>query len=79
MKDFWSKFSTGDIRNTIAVLSVLGAFGVVVLIALKPIPIGNKESVNMALGFVLGGLIGGVNGYYFGASKREPDDKPKTP
>lgn len=79
MKDFWNKFSTGDIRNTIAVMSVLGAFAVVVLIALKPIPVGNKESVNMALGFVLGGLIGGVNGYYFGASKREPDDKPKSP
>jgi hypothetical protein len=66
---WFQKISSGDIRNIIAVISVIGAFLVMYLIIIKPIPVENKETVNLALGFVLGGLIAGVNGYYFGASK----------
>jgi hypothetical protein len=66
---WFQKISSGDIRNIIAVISVVGAFLVMYLIIIKPIPVENKETVNLALGFVLGGLIAGVNGYYFGASK----------
>lgn len=69
MKKFWEKVSTGDIRNILAIISVVGAFIVLYLLIIKPIPAENKETVNLTIGFVLGGLIGGVNGYYFGASK----------
>lgn len=69
MTEWFRKIGTADIRNIIAVISVVGAFIIMYLIIIKKIPVENKETVNLALGFVLGGLISGVNGYYFGASK----------
>lgn len=71
MTEWLRKISKSDIRNIIAIISVVGAFAVLYLIIIKPIPVENKETVNIAFGFVLGGLIAGVNGYYFGASKGE--------
>lgn len=72
MKKFWEKIGTTEIRNILAVISVVGSFIVLYLLIVKDIPLGNKETVNLALGFTLGSLVAGVNGYYFGASK---DDK----
>ncbi|HEX7906224.1 MAG TPA: hypothetical protein VF487_20260 [Chitinophagaceae bacterium] len=69
MTEFLKKVSTGEIRNIIAIVSVIGAFVMLYLIIMKPIPAGNKDTVNLAVGFLLGGLIGGVNGYFFGNSK----------
>ena len=71
MLHWLSKISKSDIRNIIAVMTVVGAFLTLYLIVIKPIPAENKDTVNLALGFVLGGLVGGVNGFYFGASKGE--------
>ena len=71
MLHWLSKISKSDIRNIIAVMTVVGAFLTLYLIVMKPIPAENKDTVNLALGFVLGGLVGGVNGFYFGASKGE--------
>lgn len=65
------RISTTSIRNIIAIISVVGAFLMLYLAFIKPIPAENKETVNLAVGFVLGGLIAGVNGYYFGASKKD--------
>lgn len=70
MKKIREIIQTSDIRNIIAVMSVVGAFLTLWFLITKPIPAENKETVNLTIGFVLGGLIGGVNGYYFGASKR---------
>ncbi len=75
MKKFWDKIGTTEIRNILAVISVVGSFIVLYLLIIKPLPVENKETVNLALGFTLGSLIAGVNGYYFGASK---SDKEKT-
>lgn len=69
------RISTTSIRNIIAVISVVGAFLMLYLAFIKPIPLENKETVNLAVGFVLGGLISGVNGYYFGASKADKEKK----
>ena len=69
MTEFFKKISKSDIRNIIAIISVLGAFVMLYLIIIKPIPAENKDTVNILAGAVIGGLIGGVNGYYFGASK----------
>ena len=67
----WQKITKSDIRNILAVMSVLGAFIMLYLIIIKPIPTENKDTVNILAGAVIGGLIGGVNGYYFGASKTD--------
>lgn len=77
MKKLWTAINTSDIRNILACISVLGSFIVVVLVILKPIPVGNLSTVNIALGFVLGSLVGGVSGYYFGSSKN--NDKSPNP
>ena len=74
MKKFWEKIGTTEIRNILAVISVIGSFMVLYFLIIKPIPGENKETVNLALGFTLGSLVAGVNGYYFGASK---DQKPQ--
>lgn len=71
MTEFLKKITKSDIRNIIAIISVVGAFIMLYMAFIKPIPVENKETVNLAVGFVLGGLIAGVNGYYFGASKGE--------
>ena len=41
------------------------------LLIITPIPAMNKDIVLTALGFVFGGLLGGVSGFYFGASKTD--------
>lgn len=69
MKRFWEKIGVAEIRNIIAIISVVGAFIMLYLLIMKPIPAENKDTLNIAVGVVLGGLIGGVNGYFFGASK----------
>lgn len=73
MKKFWEKIGTTEIRNILAVISVVGSFIVLYLLIVKDIPVGNKETVNLALGFTLGSLVAGVNGFYFGASKADKD------
>lgn len=75
MKKFLESISSGEIRSIIAVIGVLGAFVTLILIIIKPIPEGNKDTVNLAVGFILGGLLGGISGYYFGASKPEDEKK----
>lgn len=79
MKKFWDKIGTTEIRNIISIISVVGAFVMIYLLIIKPIPTGNEATVNMAIGIVLGGLIGGVNGYFFGASKKETTTNTKEP
>ena len=71
MTEWLRKISKSEIRNILAVMTVVGAFVTLYLIIVKPIPAENKDTVNLALGFVLGGLVGGVNGFYFGASKSD--------
>lgn len=69
MIEMLKKISKSDIRNILAVMSVIGAFTLLYVMIIKPIPPENKDIVLTTVGFVLGGLVGGVNGYYFGASK----------
>lgn len=76
MKRFWEKIGTTEIRNIIAIISVIGTFILLYLMIIKPIPSENKETLNIAIGFVFGGLVGGIGGYFFGASKQ---DKPTQP
>lgn len=71
MTEFLKKITKSDIRNILAVITVIGSFVLLYQMLYKPIPVDNKDVVLTAVGFVLGGLVAGVNGYYFGASKGE--------
>ena len=76
MKQFFEKLGTAEIRNILAVIIVIGSFAALGLMIFKPIPAANKDTVNLTVGFILGGVLGSVGGYYFGASKKDPNDKP---
>ncbi len=83
MKKLFDKIGKTEVTNIIAIITVIGGFVMLYLMIIKPIPAENKDTVNLAVGVILGGLIGGVNGYYFGSSKPRPDvtdkktDEPK--
>ncbi len=70
MKEFLKKINVTDIRNILAVLIVFGCFTLLGVMQLKPIPIENKDIVLTAIGFVFGGALAGVIGYYFGGNKQ---------
>lgn len=78
MKQFFEKIGRAEIRNILAVITVLGCFILLYLLQVKPIPDGNKDVLNVAIGFVFGGLLGGVAGFYFGASKDSNDKNDKA-
>ena len=67
----FERITKSNIRSIIAVMSVTGSFVLLYLLVMKPIPESNKDVVLTAIGFVMGGLLGGVSGYFFGASKTD--------
>lgn len=71
MTEFLKKIGKSDIRNILAVISVVGAFVMLYFMIIKPIPVENKDTMNLSVGFIFGGLVSGVAGFYFGASKGE--------
>ena len=71
MKKIMGWFKDSDIRNIIAIISVIGCFILLYLMQIKAIPVENKDVLQIAIGFVFGGLLSGVAGYYFGASKAD--------
>ncbi len=71
MKDFFSKISSTEIRNVLAIITTLGCFILLYLLIIKPIPVQNKDVLNVAVGFVFGGALGGVMGFFFGSSKQD--------
>lgn len=75
MKQIGLWFSKGSIRNILAIIITLGCFILLYVMVLKPIPVENKDPLNIALGFVFGGALAGVVGYFFGSSKNETDAK----
>lgn len=77
MKKFLDSVGKTEIRNIIAVITVLGCFALLYLLQIKSIPLENKDVINIAIGFVFGGLLSSVAGYYFGGSKSEVDNKTK--
>ena len=72
MTEFLKKITKSDIRNILACISVLGFFAVIVLLIMKPVPDNNRDLINVVIGFLGAGLVGGVAGFYFGASKGDP-------
>jgi hypothetical protein len=73
MQKFLDTFSKTSIANILGVIIVAGCFILLYIMTIKEIPAGNKDVVNIAVGFVFGGGLAGVIGYFYGASK--PTDK----
>lgn len=74
MPEWLKRLTKTDIRNTIALIVVIGCFILMYIMQVKPIPAENKDVVNIVCGFVFGGALAGVIGYYFGATKSDKKD-----
>ena len=75
MPEWLKKISKTDIRNILAVIIVLGSFLLLYLLQVKPIPEQNHDLVLTAGGFIFGGALAGVIGFYFGSTKTEKPTK----
>ena len=74
MPEWLKRLTKTDIRNSLAIIIVLGSFGLVYLLQVKPIPEQNHDIVNIVAGFIYGGALAGVIGYYFGSTKTDKKD-----
>lgn len=75
MKKIFENIGKTEIRNILAVITMVGCFLLLYLLQVKEIPKENKDVLLTAIGFVFGGLLGGVSGFYFGSSK-DDSEKP---
>lgn len=75
MKEFFQKI---EIRNVLGVIIVVGSFLLLYLMLNKEIPGNNKDVVNTAIGFVMGGALSSAAMYFFGDSKKN-NFPPNTP
>jgi hypothetical protein len=76
MKKLFDGINKTDIRNILAIITTLGCFILLYLLQVKAVPIENKDVLNIAVGFVFGGALSGVMGFYFGSSKQDNEPKP---
>lgn len=75
MPEWLKRLTKTDIRNTLAIIIVLGCFGLVYLLQVKAIPAENHDIVNIVAGFIYGGALAGVVGFYFGSTKQDKHTK----
>jgi hypothetical protein len=69
MPEWLKRITKTDIRNILAIIIVIGSFLLLYLLQVKPIPEQNHDLVLTAGGFIFGGALAGVVGFYFGATK----------
>lgn len=75
MPEWLKRLTKTDIRNSLAIIIVLGCFGLMYLLQVKAIPEQNHDIVNIVAGFIFGGALAGVVGFYFGATKTDKHTK----
>jgi hypothetical protein len=75
MPEWLKRLTKTDIRNSLAIIIVLGCFGLVYLLQVKAIPQENHDIVNIVAGFIYGGALAGVIGFYFGSTKTDKQSK----
>jgi hypothetical protein len=75
MPEWLKRLTKTDIRNSLAIIIVLGCFGLVYLLQVKAIPEQNHDIVNIVAGFIYGGALAGVVGFYFGSTKQDKNTK----
>lgn len=73
------KLGKAEIRNLLAVLSLLGCLTLIGLLQVHPVPEQNKDILNIAIGFLFGSCLSPVFQFFFGSSKTETDKNHKTP
>lgn len=71
MPEWLKRLTKADIRNSLAIIIVLGCFILMYLLQMRPIPEQNHDLVLTVGGFIFGGALAGVVGYYFGSTKQE--------
>jgi hypothetical protein len=71
MPEWLKRLTKTDIRNSLAVIIVLGCFILLYLLQSKAIPEQNHDLVLTIGGFVFGGALANVVGYYFGSMKQD--------
>jgi hypothetical protein len=71
MKKLFEHMDKSDIRNILAIISVLGVFTILTLLIFHPVPESNSRVIDMALGSVISVGFGVVMAYFFGSSKNE--------
>ena len=76
MPEWLKRLTKSDIRNSLAIMIVIGTFFLMYLLQVKPVPEENHDIVNIGVGFIFGGALAGVVGFYFGSSKTDKS-KPK--
>jgi hypothetical protein len=69
MPEWLKRLTKTDIRNSLAIIIVIGSFLLLYLLQVKPIPEQNHDLVLTAGGFIFGGALAGVIGFYFGSTK----------
>ena len=72
MKQFFLKIGKAEIRSIIAITYVVLVLLFIFLLAIKPVPVENKDLINVLGGVVIGG-VGIILSYFFGSSKNEAD------
>jgi dolichol kinase len=75
MPEWLKRLTKTDIRNTLAIFIVVGCFILMYLLQMKPIPEQNHDLVLTVGGFIFGGALAGVVGYYFGSTKTDKQSK----
>jgi hypothetical protein len=73
MKQWLLNWNKTDMRNILAIITLVGVMLLLTVLLFRPLPNGNNELVYMAMGYLMGQALGGVFGYYFGASKNDAD------
>jgi hypothetical protein len=71
MPEWLKRLTKTDIRNSLAIFIVTGTFILMYLLQVHPVPAENKDIVNIGVGFIFGGALAGVVGFYFGSSKTD--------
>jgi hypothetical protein len=69
MPEWLKRLTKTDIRNSLAIIIVIGSFLLLYLLQVRPIPEQNHDLVLTAGGFIFGGALAGVIGFYFGSTK----------
>lgn len=61
-----------DTRNTLGIIVISLAFLALFILMFHSIPKDNSHLVDISLGFLLGGAVTSVMGYFFSQSVKEP-------
>lgn len=77
MKRFFDNLGKTEIRNIIAIVYVVLVLAFIYVLAFKPVPIENKDLINVLGGVVIGG-VSIILSFFFGSSKNEADANKKS-